>query len=275
MEKGFVPHASNLFIHKRDTDPMDLATILGISSAFGLVIISILMGSGLTLFIDVPSLMIVFGGTLGCTMINYPLKEVLGSLGVVRNAFFSGRTPASDQTIKQFVELGAKARREGILALESDVKEVKDDFLRKGLQMAVDGLEPQSIQEILDTELSYQSARHQLGADVFSTMATFAPAMGMIGTLIGLVQMLQSMEDPSKIGPAMAVALLTTFYGSMLANLICLPIAGKLRGRSKEEAQAKEMVIEGVLSLTRGENPRILEQKMLAFVPPKMRKSSF
>jgi chemotaxis protein MotA len=254
---------------------MDLATILGILSAFGLVIISILMGSGLKLFIDIPSVMIVFGGTLGCTMINYPLKEVFGSLGVVRNAFFSGTIPAADQVIKQFVDLGAKARREGILALEPDVRDIKEAFLKKGLQMAVDGLEPQSIEEILETELSNQSARHQLGADVFSTMATFAPAMGMIGTLIGLVQMLQSMDDPSKIGPAMAVALLTTFYGSILANLVCMPIAGKLRGRSKEETQAKEMVIEGILSLTRGENPRILEQKMLTFVPPKMRKTNF
>lgn len=254
---------------------MDLATILGILSAFGLVILSILMGSGLKLFIDIPSVMIVFGGTLGCTLIHFPLKEVFGSIGVVRNAFFSNYMPASDSIIKQFVTLGVKARREGILALESEVKDIKDAFLRKGLQLAVDGLEPQSIQEILDTEISYQSARHQIGADVFSTMATFAPAMGMIGTLIGLVQMLQSMEDPSKIGPAMAVALLTTFYGSMLANLICIPIAGKLRGRSKEEMQTKEMIIEGILSLTRGENPRILEQKMLAFVPPKMRKSNF
>jgi chemotaxis protein MotA len=254
---------------------MDLATILGILSAFGLVIISIIMGSGLKLFVDLPSVMIVFGGTLGCTMINYPLKDVVGSLGVVRNAFFSGTIPAADRIIKQFVDLGAKARREGILALDYDVREVKDAFMKKGLQMAVDGLEPQSIHEILDTELSYQRARHQLGADVFSTMATFAPAMGMIGTLIGLVQMLQSMDDPSKIGPAMAVALLTTFYGSIMANFVCLPIAGKLRGRSKEEAQAKEMVIEGILSLTRGENPRILEQKMLAFVPPKLRKSNF
>ena len=254
---------------------MDLATILGIFSAFGLVVISILMGSGLTLFIDIPSLMIVVGGTVGVTMINYPLKEVLGSVGVAKNAFFAGAVPATEQIIKQFVDLGSKARREGILALESDVKEIKDEFLKKGLQLAVDGLEPQSIQDIMDTELSYQRARHGVGAEVFSTMATFAPAMGMIGTLIGLVQMLQSMDDPSKIGPAMAIALLTTFYGAIMANLICMPIAGKLRGRSKEESQAREMVIEGVLSLTRGENPRILEQKMLAFVPPRMRKSNF
>lgn len=254
---------------------MDLATFLGIFSAFGLVIVSILMGSGLTLFIDVPSGMIVFGGTIGITMINFPLKEVLGSINVAKKTFFAGAVPASEEIIKQFVDLGSKARREGILALEADVKDIKDDFLKKGLQMAVDGLEPQSIQEIMDTELSYQRERHQVGAEVFSTMATFAPAMGMIGTLIGLVQMLQSMDDPSKIGPAMAIALLTTFYGSVLANLICLPIAGKLRGRSKEEALAREMVIEGVLSLTRGENPRILEQKMLAFVPPRLRKSNF
>jgi chemotaxis protein MotA len=254
---------------------MDLATILGIFSAFGLVIVSIAMGGGLILFVNVPSLMIVIGGTIGATMINYPLKDVLGSIGVVKNAFFAGAIPAVEAVIKQFVNLGSKARREGILALESDVKEIKDEFLKKGLQMAVDGLEPQSIQEILDTEVSYQRERHQLGAEVFSTMGSFAPAMGMIGTLIGLVQMLQTMDNPSTIGPAMAVALLTTFYGSIMANLVCMPIAGKLRSRSKEEALTKEMVIEGVLSLTRGENPRILEQKMLAFIAPKLRKSNF
>ncbi|MBW2367103.1 MAG: motility protein A [Deltaproteobacteria bacterium] len=254
---------------------MDIATLLGIVSAFGLVVTAISMGGGLILFVDVASMMIVVGGTLGTTMINYPLKDVLGSVAVVKNAFFSGSTMASEEIIKTFVDLGSKARREGILALEADVKEIKDEFLQKGLQMSVDGLEPQSIQEIMDTEIDYLKGRHQLGAEVFATMGTFAPALGMIGTLIGLVSMLQSMDDPSSIGPAMAVALLTTFYGSVMANLICMPISGKLKSRSKEEAQAKEMVIEGVLSLTRGENPRILEQKMLAFVPPKMRQSSF
>ena len=189
--------------------------------------------------------------------------------------FFSGANLPADEVIKKFVDLGSKARREGILALESDVKDIPDEFLKKGLQMSVDGLEPQAIQEILITEVDYLRERHQLGAEIFSTMGTFAPALGMIGTLIGLVQMLQTMDDPSAIGPAMAVALLTTFYGSVMANLICMPVAGKLRSRSKEESLTKEMIIEGVLSLTRGENPRILEQKMLAFIPPKMRKSNF
>lgn len=254
---------------------MDLATLIGIISAFGLVAISILMGGGLMIFVNVPSLAIVVGGTLGTTMINYPLKDVLGAVSVVKNVFFAGGVSAPDEVIKKFVELGSKARREGILALEGDVKDIKDDFLKKGLQMSVDGLEPQSIEEILATEIDYLRGRHQLGAEIFSTMGTFAPALGMIGTLVGLVQMLQSMEDPSSIGPAMAVALLTTFYGSLMANLVCIPISGKLKGRSKEETLIKEMVVEGVLSLTRGENPRILEQKMLAYVPPKMRKSNF
>jgi chemotaxis protein MotA len=253
---------------------MDLATILGILSAFGLVIIAIAMGGGVSLFINVPSLMIVVGGTLGATMINYPLKDVLGAISVVKNAFFSHNSPA-DEIVRQFVEFGGKARREGILALETDVKNVEDDFLGKGLQLSVDGLEPQAIETIMDTEVEFIRERHQSGADIFSTMGTFAPALGMIGTLIGLVQMLQSMDDPNAIGPAMAVALLTTFYGSIVANLLCMPVAGKLRARSKEETLVKEMVIQGVISLTKGENPRILEQKMLAFMPPKERKSNF
>ena len=253
---------------------MDLATILGIVSAFGLVVIAILMGGGIGLFINIPSLMIVVGGTLGATMINYPLKDVLRAVSIVKNAFFA-QNSAPEEIVKQFVDFGGKARREGILALEADVKNIDDEFLGKGLQLSVDGLEPQAIENIMDTEVDYLRGRHFLGAEIFSTMGTFAPALGMIGTLIGLVQMLQSMDDPSSIGPAMAVALLTTFYGSVMANLIFMPISGKLRTRSKEETLVKEMVIQGVLSLTKGENPRILEQKMLAFMPPKERKSNF
>ena len=253
---------------------MDLATILGIVSAFGLVVIAIVMGGGLGLFINIPSLMIVMGGTLGATMINYPLKDMLKAVSIVKNAFFASNS-APEDIVSQFVDFGGKARREGILALESDVKNINDEFLGKGLQLSVDGLEPQAIENIMDTEVDYLRERHFLGAEIFSTMGTFAPALGMIGTLIGLVQMLQAMDDPNSIGPAMAVALLTTFYGSVMANLVYMPLAGKLRTRSKEETLTKEMIIQGVISLTKGENPRILEQKMLAFMPPKERKSSF
>ncbi|MFH2065742.1 MAG: motility protein A [Pseudomonadota bacterium] len=253
---------------------MDIATLLGTISAFGLVILAIFMGGGLSLFINPPSLMIVVGGTLGATMINYPLRDVLGALTVVKNVFFTKPVPIG-KVAGRFVTYAGKARREGILSLESEVRSMPDDFLKKGLQLSIDGTEPQSIQEILETEIDFLRERHQLGAEIFTTMGSFAPALGMIGTLIGLVQMLQSMDDPNSIGPAMAVALLTTFYGSVLANLVFMPIAGKLRTRSKEEILIKEMIVQGVISLSRGDNPRLIEQKLLSFLAPKFRESAF
>ena len=252
---------------------MDIATILGVISAFGLMCIAISMGGGIQLFINIPALMIVVGGTLGATMINYPVKDVLGVFKVVKKALFAKKISVTE-LIKRFVTFAKKSRKEGILTLEDDIKDVSDEFLRKGVQLAIDGLEPQEIREILETEIDFVRSRHQLGAEIFTTMGTFSPALGMIGTLIGLVQMLQTMDDASKIGPAMAVALLTTFYGSIMANIVCLPIAGKLRTRSKEEVLTKEMAIQGIASLSNGDNPRILEQKLQAFIPPNQRESS-
>jgi chemotaxis protein MotA len=249
---------------------MDIATVVGVLSAFGLIAAAIAMGSGLELFISLPSLMVVVGGTLGATLVNYPLKEVLGVFRIVQNALLV-KTAGAKELIPRFVALANKARREGILSLEAEMEGLEDEFFQKGLQLSIDGFEPEQIREIMETELDFVRNRHQLGAEVFTTMGTFAPAMGMIGTLIGLVQMLQSMDDPGTIGPAMAVALLTTFYGALLANIVCLPIAGKLRTRSKEETLAKEMTIQGVISLSKGENPRVLEQKLLAFLPVKQR----
>ena len=232
--------------------------------------IAISMGGGIQLFINIPALMIVVGGTLGATMINYPVKDVLGVFKVVKKALFAKKISVT-QLIKRFVDFAKKSRKEGILALEGDIKDVSDEFLRKGVQLAIDGLEPQEIGEILETEIDFVRSRHQLGAEIFTSMGTYSPALGMIGTLIGLVQMLQTMDDASKIGPAMAVALLTTFYGSIMANIVCLPIAGKLRTRSKEEVLTKEMAIQGIASLSNGDNPRILEQKLQAFIPPNQR----
>ncbi len=253
---------------------MDIATIVGIISAFGLVLAAIAMGGGIILFVNFPSLMIVVGGTMGATMIAYPLKEVLSVISVVKNVFFS-KLSSTKRLIAEFVEFSNKARREGILSLESEIKQVSEEFLKKGIQLSIDGLEPQSIREILETEISFIQGRHRLGAEIFTTMGTYAPALGMIGTLIGLVQMLQTMDDPSSIGPAMAVALLTTFYGSVMANIVCLPIAGKLKTRSSQEVLIKELTIEGVLCLSNGENPRIVEAKLLGFLPPSERESSF
>ncbi|MFP5214001.1 MAG: motility protein A [Acidobacteriota bacterium] len=253
---------------------MDLATLIGIVSAFALVIVSIMMGSGLGLFIDLPSAMIVLGGTMGATMIHYPLKDVLGVFRVVKNVFFT-RLHSGQDLIDMFIDFSKAARKGGILSIESELWQVKDPFLLKGLQLAIDGMEPEAIREMMDIEIDYLQERHRTGAEVLSSMANFFPAMGMIGTLIGLIQMLKTMEDPSTIGPAMALALITTFYGAVGANLVCLPMAGKLRRRSREETQIKEMAISGIISLVNGENPRILEQKLQAFMPPKTRGSRF
>ncbi len=253
---------------------MDIATLVGIVTAFALVLSAILMGGNLGLFVSIPSVLIVLGGSLGATMINYPLPDMLKVINVVKNAFLHKQITAKE-VISNFVSLAGVARREGILALESSANETSDQFMKKGLQLAVDGLEPGSIKEILETEVVAIQDRHKLGAEIFTTLGTFAPAMGMIGTLIGLVQMLQTMDDPSTIGPSMAVALLTTFYGALMANILCLPIAGKLKNRSGAEVMVKDLMTEGVISIAKGENPRVIEQKLNAYLPPQMRESSF
>jgi len=253
---------------------MDLATLIGIVSAFALVIASILMGSGIELFLDLPSAMIVLGGTMGATMIHYPLRDVLGVVTIVKNVFFAKRSDDREM-IETFIEFAATARKSGLLALERELWRVRDAFLTKGLQLAIDGVDPRSIREILETEVDCLQDRHRTGAEVLSSMATFFPAMGLIGTLIGLIQMLKTLEDPSSIGPAMALALITTFYGAVGANLICLPMAGKLRKRSREEMLAKEMAISGILAIANGENPRIVEKKLHSFLPPRDRNGRF
>lgn len=252
---------------------MDLATIIGIFLAFGLVISAIMMGSSLFVFVSIPSALIVVGGTLGATLINYPLGHIVGVVGVVKNAFFT-KLEGPSETIGKFLEYANRARKEGILSLEPLLKEIDDEYLRKAMQLTVDGVEPQMIQEIMQTEIDYLQERHETGADIFAAMGTYAPALGMIGTVIGLVQMLQSMDDPGSIGPAMAVALITTFYGAVLANLVFNPISGKLRTRSKEEILLRELALEGILSISKGENPRIIEEKLNGFLPPKMRRKT-
>ena len=253
---------------------MDIATLVGIILSFSLMLSAILMGGSLSIFINVPSMMIVIGGTIGATMINYPLPDILKVVNVVKKAFFTKNMKANE-LIAQFVELAGIARREGILALETKIGEMDDEFMIKGIQLSADGLEPAAIKEILDTEIEAIQDRHKLGAEIFTTLGTFAPALGMIGTLIGLVQMLQTMSDPSTIGPAMAVALLTTFYGAVMANILFLPIAGKLKNRSSEEVMMKDLMTEGIISIAKGENPRVIEQKLNAYLPPQLRQSSF
>jgi len=219
-------------------------------------------------------MMIVVGGTIGSTLINYPLNVVMSVLKVVKQAFLQRETKP-EELIKFLVELSNKARREGVLALEGPIKKANDKFMQNGFQLVIDGQEPEVTENVLNIEIENIDERHKLGAELFVTLGTLAPAYGMIGTLIGLVQMLQSMNDPSTIGPAMAVALITTFYGSLIANCLCLPIAGKLKTRSKNELLVKGLIAEAVLSIQAGDNPRIVEQKLHSFIAPKDRISVF
>lgn len=250
---------------------MDLATILGLLLSFGLVISAMMSGGSIMTFIDIPSAMIVLGGTLGATLVNYPLPVVLKLMKVVMKAFFA-KAPSPDTVIDQFMDYANRARREGILSLEPVVKSLEDAYLKKGLQLTVDGLEPSAIEAIMEAEISSREARHGQGVELVLALATYGPALGMIGTVIGLVQMLQNMSDPSAIGPAMAVALITTFYGAVIANLVFSPLAGKLKLRSKEEVNIMEMQLEGIVAIARGENPRIIQEKLSSYLPPQQRK---
>ena len=252
---------------------MDLATIIGTILAFSLVIMAIVIGGTLDAFINLPSFLIVVGGTIGATAINYPLKDILKVIKVTKNAIFCKDSVNFPELISNFLKMADKARREGILSLEGFIKESHDEFLKYGLRLCVDGVEPQSIKQILEKDIKSSSERHELGANIFLSMGDYAPAFGMIGTLIGLVQMLAKLDDPSNIGPAMAVALITTFYGALLANAVFLPIAGKLKTKSEEEIFVKKIMLEGIMGISNGDNPRILEQKLNTFLPSKERVS--
>lgn len=246
---------------------MDIATIVGLILTCTLVLMAMLDGGTIDAFINVPGLLIVVGGTLGATLTANPLQDVIGSIKVfMKTLLLSGGTPQDlIQTIVGFAET---ARREGILALESAAEEAGDDFLAGGIKLAVDGTEPDLIMAILETELEYLESRHKVGAEFFTRAATAAPAFGMAGTLVGLVIMLGAMDDPAAIGPSMAIALLTTLYGSLIANVFLDPFAAKLKTYSAQEILTKRMIIEGIMSIQSGDNPRIVEQKLAVFLSP-------
>jgi chemotaxis protein MotA len=249
---------------------VDLATVIGIVIGLFFIGSAIMTGGGAGTFVHIPSLMITLGGTISATLINFNLSQITGVVKVLRNAF-SGDSTDSTKLIATIVGLAEKARREGILALDSEANRLDDVFLQKGLRLVIDGTDPDLVRDIMETELAFLEERHKLGKKIFEAMGTYSPAFGMIGTLIGLVQMLRNLNDPSKIGPGMAVALLTTFYGAFLAYLLFNPIAGKLAVKSGEEILCKEVMIEGVISIQAGNNPRIIEEKLKSFVSPKVR----
>ncbi len=258
---------------------MDLATLLGIILCFFFVIFGIVFDQDnftvhfnyIANFIDVPSLLITLGGSFSSVLIMFKLKEYVDGLKGITLALKEKKIDHA-ATIKQIIELSNLARKEGLLALEEAASNLDDDFLKKGVLLIVDGTEPDLVRGILETELTCVEARHKKVFSFWDQLASMGPAWGMIGTLIGLINMLKFLDDPSSIGPNMAVALITTLYGSMLANWIAIPVAMKLRANNGEEITLKEVMIEGLLSIQAGENPRVIEEKLKSFLSPEDRK---
>ncbi|MEX2213108.1 MAG: motility protein A [Phycisphaeraceae bacterium] len=246
---------------------MDIGMLFGLLGTWALVMWAIVLGGSPAAYIDVPSMILVVGGTFTIVFYCYPPNYVLRLPKAIIRAVKGAKQPI-EQLITDLVRFAEIARRDGILSLENALKEIKDPFLVRGIQMAVDGTDPEMIESILTAELDHMSERHDSFKAVIDAVGKYAPAMGMIGTLVGLVVMLQNMEDPSKIGPGMAVALLTTLYGALIANAVTGPLGDRLARRSTEEALYKTIVIKGVMSIQSGDNPRIVEQKLKTFLPP-------
>lgn len=247
---------------------MDPATIIGLLLGFGCLALSVLMeGGSLAAFVNLPAAVLVFGGTIGATIVCFPLSQILRAPAVARNAFV-GRPLNRARMIDTMVGFAQKARREGLLVLEDDVARVDNALLRLGIQLAVDGTPQETVREILEIEIDAMHERHKQGEQVFATMGGFAPTLGIIGTVMGLVHMLGNLTDPKRMGPAIAGAFLATLYGVAFANLVLLPIAAKLRMRNDEEAMFQQMILEGIMAIQSGDNPSTVEMKMRAFLSP-------
>ena len=249
---------------------MDIATIIGLVFGSSILLAAILLGGSAALFLNIPSIFIVVGGTLATAFIRFSMADVVNSVKVALNAFIS-KLSVPHEVILEIVNLANIARKNGLIVLEQ--QPITDPFLKKAIMYCVDGHEAEFIEEVLKKEVNLTVERHEVGQGVFKGMGDSAPAFGMIGTLVGLVQMLANMSDPASIGPAMAVALLTTLYGAVMANLFFIPLADKLALRSQEEERNRKLIVEGVLGILKGLNPRVMEEFLETFLPPKDRKS--
>jgi len=244
---------------------VDIATVIGITAGFACVVFTVLNGGDARVFLHIPSMAIVVGGTVSSALIHFSLGQVLRIFSVVKKTVLC-KMPSEHDLIQKMVNYSAINRRDGALALEQQIATAGDEFLVKGLQMIIDGQDEQGIEKQMSLEIYYLQERHANGKKILEFMGSSAPAFGMIGTLIGLVQMLGTLENPSGIGAGMSVALITTFYGALLANLVFIPLAGKLGIRSKRETFLREMVVVGVLGIVRGQSPTEVREKMQAFV---------
>lgn len=251
---------------------MDLATLIGILFGAVCLIWGMYDGGDVTSFLSISSLAVTFGGGVASTLLAFTMKDFKNMFKALPK-IMKRKEESPFQIIQMLVEMSQKARREGLLALESGQEQIEDIYLKKALELVVDGVEPEIIRDSMQLELDNMSIRHGKGIAIFKTMAAEFPAWGMIGTMLGLINLLRALDDPSKIGSAMSLALVTTFYGSVLANWVCTPIATKLQQLSSDEIRVKEMIIEGVLSIQSGENPRIMEHRLKTFLSPEQREA--
>ena len=249
---------------------MDIASLAGILLALFMLVFGIISSAGVGGFreyLDPASAIITFGGAFSCTLMSMSLQNYIAGLKSFTLIFKAPTLNTSDM-IGKIIELSNVARKEGLLSLEEAAADLDDPFLKKGILLIVDGTDPELVRAIMETELVSVEGRHKDTIGFWDTLAAMGPAWGMIGTLIGLVNMLYEMDDPSAIGPSMAVALITTLYGSLLANWICTPVASKLKTNNSGEIMMKEIMIEGLLSIQAGENPRVIEEKLKSFLSP-------
>ncbi len=255
---------------------MDIASILGLFLCLALVIFGIVSGdqgfAALGNFVDVASIMITLGGSFSVMLASYSLKDYVASLKSITLIF---KAPSLDKSeiIKKIIDLSNVARKEGLLSLEEAAGDLNDQFLKKGILLIVDGTDPDLVRAIMETELISIDGRHKSKITFWDQLGAMGPAWGMIGTLIGLINMLQNMSDAAAIGPNMSIALITTLYGSLLANFLCAPVSSKLKVNNAEEMMMKEIMIEGLLSIQAGENPRVIEEKLKSFLSPTQRQS--
>jgi chemotaxis protein MotA len=253
---------------------MDIATIAGLILALTTLTVVLVMdgGSPAELFAHPSAIILIFGGSLGATIITSPLQTVLKLPQYIIQAFTTSKFDAK-ATIELMTKLADKARREGLLALEEDSKKITDKFLKKGIMMVVDGVDPEQVAAIMETTIEQMRTRHKRGIGFFSAAGGYAPTFGIIGTVMGLINVLKQLDNPSALGEAIAAAFLATLWGLLTANLIYLPIGGKIKAKSEEEARNRYMQLEGILSIQAGENPRIVRDKLSAFLPPSEVKS--
>jgi len=253
---------------------MDPSTFAGIGLALVAIFMSMIMEGGNPAALIAPSsLLLVFGGTIGVMVAGVLMKDAKGFVGVFKAALMP-KVAEPDEAIGTVVQFAEKARRQGLLALEEDARKVEDPFLRKGIELAVDGTDPEELREILENEIAAMKGRHKAGAKMFADMGGFAPTMGIIGTVLGLIHVLNNLSDPSKLGPLISAAFTATLWGVLTANVFWLPMSNKLKRSSEMEVHRMELLVEGIISIQAGANPRVVEQRLLSYLSPKQRASA-